>query len=144
MQDLVRVFQIKLSLGGPDTPRQTLSLSHLPVIQWYCTVIVPFVTEVHANKTNTVKVKFSRRLVDFDTQKHSQLRQMRCTSTPWMQQQCLHAARNMSVFGSSYLCKQMFSIMKLTSHRSCVTDQHLFSVLKVAMAKDIVKIVHAL
>ncbi|KAI7805541.1 putative general transcription factor II-I repeat domain-containing protein 2A-like [Triplophysa rosa] len=52
---------------------------------------------------------------------------------------CLHAARIMSMFGSTYSCEQMFSIMKLTktSHRSRLTDEHLVSVLKVAMARDI-------
>lgn len=51
----------------------------------------------------------------------------------------LHAARIMSMFGSTYSCEQMFSIMNLnkTSHRSRLTDQHLVSVLKVATAKDI-------
>ncbi|KAI7811513.1 putative general transcription factor II-I repeat domain-containing protein 2A-like, partial [Triplophysa rosa] len=51
----------------------------------------------------------------------------------------LHAARIMSMFGSTYSCEQMFSIMKLTktSHRSRLTDEHLVSVLKVAMARDI-------
>ncbi len=56
-----------------------------------------------------------------------------------MPQLRLHAARVMSMFGSTYSCEQMFSIMKLTktSHRSRLTDQHLVSVMKVAMAKDI-------
>ncbi|XP_056135376.1 general transcription factor II-I repeat domain-containing protein 2-like [Lampris incognitus] len=51
----------------------------------------------------------------------------------------LHAARIMSMFGSTYSCEQMFSIMNLnkTSHRSRLTDQHLVSVLKLATAKDI-------
>ncbi|KAK0141890.1 General transcription factor II-I repeat domain-containing protein 2B [Merluccius polli] len=45
----------------------------------------------------------------------------------------------MSLFGGTYSCEQMFSVMKLkkTSHRSRLTDQHLVSVLKVAIAKDI-------
>ena len=42
----------------------------------------------------------------------------------------LHAARIMSMFGSTYSCEQMFSVMKLnkTSHSSRLTDQHLVSV----------------
>ncbi|KAK0138753.1 General transcription factor II-I repeat domain-containing protein 2 [Merluccius polli] len=56
-----------------------------------------------------------------------------------MPQLRLNSARVMSMFGSTYSCEQMFSIMKLnkTSHRSRLTDQHLVSVLKVATAKDI-------
>lgn len=48
----------------------------------------------------------------------------------------LHDPRIMSIFGSTYSCEQMFLIMKLTktSHRSHLTDQHLVSVFKVAMA----------
>jgi len=51
----------------------------------------------------------------------------------------LHAACIIYMYGSIYTCEQMFSIMKLTktSHWSCRTDQHLVSVLKVAMANDI-------
>ena len=56
-----------------------------------------------------------------------------------MPQLCLHAARIMFMLGSTYSCEQMFSVMKLnkTSHRSRLTDQHLVSVLKVAIANDI-------
>ena len=56
-----------------------------------------------------------------------------------MPQLRLNSARVMSMFGNTYSCEQMFSVMKLnkTSHRSRLTDQHLVSVLKVATAKDI-------
>lgn len=55
-----------------------------------------------------------------------------------MPQLRLHAARIMCMFGSTYACEQLFSVMKInkSSHRSRLTDQHLVSVLKVATAQD--------
>ena len=56
-----------------------------------------------------------------------------------MPQLRLHAARIMSMFGSIYSCEQMFSVMNRnkTSQRSRLTDQHLVSVLKGAIANYI-------
>lgn len=46
-------------------------------------------------------------------------------------------ARTLSVFGSTYLCEQLFSLMKLnkTSHRSRLTDEHLHSILRISSAQ---------
>jgi len=53
----------------------------------------------------------------------------------------------MAMFGSTYVCEQLFSFMKLTktSQRTRLTDQHLSSLIKVGTAQtfqpDITKIV---
>lgn len=44
-----------------------------------------------------------------------------------------YAARILSMFGSSYVCEQMFSTMNInkSKHRSRLTDEHLQSILKI-------------
>ena len=48
-------------------------------------------------------------------------------------------AQMLSMFGSTYLCEQLFSVMKLnkTSHRSCLTDEHLHSILRISSAQSL-------
>ncbi|KAG7516011.1 general transcription factor II-I repeat domain-containing protein 2-like [Solea senegalensis] len=48
-------------------------------------------------------------------------------------------ARNLSMFGSTYLCEQLFSLMKLnkTSHRSRLTDEHVNSILRISSAQSL-------
>ena len=49
------------------------------------------------------------------------------------------AAQTLSMFGNTYLCERLFSLMKLnkTSHRSRLTDQHLHSILRISSAQSL-------
>ena len=48
-------------------------------------------------------------------------------------------AQLLSMFGSTYLCEQLFSSMKMTktSHRRRLTDEHLCSIMKVSSAQNL-------
>lgn len=49
------------------------------------------------------------------------------------------AAQTLSMFGSTYLCEQLFSLMKINknSHRSRLTDEHLHSILRISSAQSL-------
>ena len=49
------------------------------------------------------------------------------------------AAQTLSMFGSTYLCEQLFSLMKInkTSHRTRLTDEHLHSILRISSAQSL-------
>ena len=52
---------------------------------------------------------------------------------------CVLKLLKWSLFGSTYLCEQLFSVMKLNkpTHRSCVTDEHLHSILRISSAQSL-------
>ncbi|KAE8280213.1 General transcription factor II-I repeat domain-containing protein 2 [Larimichthys crocea] len=56
------------------------------------------------------------------------------------------AAQMLSMFGSTYLCEQLFSLMKMnkTPHRSRLTDEHLHSVLRISSAQSLTPEIDAL
>lgn len=56
-----------------------------------------------------------------------------------MPQLRIKIARVLSMFGSTYLCEQLFSLMKInkSKHRSRLTNEHLQSTLRIASAQDI-------
>ena len=49
------------------------------------------------------------------------------------------AAQILSMFGSTYLCEQFFSMMKVskTPHRSRLTEEHLHSVLRISSSQSL-------
>ncbi|KAE8278713.1 General transcription factor II-I repeat domain-containing protein 2 [Larimichthys crocea] len=51
----------------------------------------------------------------------------------------IQAAQMLSMFGSTYLCEKMCSLMKLnkTEHRSHFTDKHLDSILRISSAQSL-------
>nr|XP_061800942.1 general transcription factor II-I repeat domain-containing protein 2-like [Nerophis lumbriciformis] len=56
-----------------------------------------------------------------------------------MPQLRIQAAQTLSMFGSTYLCEQLFSLMKLnkTSHRSRLNAEHLHSILRISSAQSL-------
>ena len=56
-----------------------------------------------------------------------------------MPQLRIQAAQTLSMFGSTYLCEQLFSLMNLnkTSHRSRLTAEHLHSILRISSAQSL-------
>ena len=65
--------------------------------------------------------------------------QFPCFLPNTMPQLRTQAAQMLSVFSSTYLCEQLFSMMKLnkTPHRSRLTDEHLHSVLRLSSAQSL-------
>ena len=51
----------------------------------------------------------------------------------------MFAAEIIAMFGSTYLCEQMFSLLKnnKTPERSSLTDKHLSAILKIKSSNDI-------
>ncbi|XP_029312378.1 general transcription factor II-I repeat domain-containing protein 2-like [Cottoperca gobio] len=47
------------------------------------------------------------------------------------------AAQMLSMFGSTHLCEQLFSMMKKTSHRTRLTDELLHSILRISSARSL-------
>lgn len=56
-----------------------------------------------------------------------------------MPQLRIQAAQMLSMFGSTYICEQLFSTMKMTktSHRRRLTDEHLCSILRISSAQSL-------
>ncbi|XP_067943372.1 general transcription factor II-I repeat domain-containing protein 2-like [Watersipora subatra] len=65
--------------------------------------------------------------------------QFPCFLPDTMPQLRTQVAQMVSMFGSTYLCEQLFSMMKVnkTPHRSRLTDEHLHSVLRLSSAQSL-------
>ena len=64
-----------------------------------------------------------------------------CFLPDTMPQLRTQATQMLSMFGSTYLCEQLFSRMKLNKarHRSRLTDEHLHSVLRLSSPQSLVQ-----
>ncbi|KAJ8375466.1 hypothetical protein SKAU_G00060460 [Synaphobranchus kaupii] len=148
MYSTVRAFKTKLSLW--ETKMRKENLSHFPSCQTMkeklSTAVFP--SAQFADKLNILAADFRRRFADFEAQKS----RFELLSNPFavefefarfipdtMPQLRIQAAQTLSMFGSTYLCEQLFSLMKLnkTSHRSRLTDEHLHSILRISSAQSL-------
>ena len=61
-----------------------------------------------------------------------------CFIPDTMPQLRTQVAQLLSMFGSTYLCEQLFSLMKInkTSHRSRLTDVHFHSILRIFFSSE--------
>ena len=50
-----------------------------------------------------------------------------------------HAALTLCIFGNTYLCEKLLSLMKVNkaSHRSLLSNEHLESILKISTTSDL-------
>ena len=72
--------------------------------------------------------------------------QLICFIPEAMPQLRQHAARTLCIFGSTYLCEQLLSVMKInkTSNRSGLTDQRLQSILRISTTQNLTPIINKL
>ena len=63
-----------------------------------------------------------------------------------MPQLRLNAAQILCMFGSKYLCEQLFCVMKMNKnpHKSCLTDAHLHSILRVSTEQNLTQNINEL
>ena len=64
-----------------------------------------------------------------------------CFLPDTMPQLHTQAAQMLSMFGSTYLCEQLFSRIKLnkTPHRSRLTNEHLHSILRLSSSQNVIQ-----
>ncbi|KAL7859442.1 hypothetical protein SRHO_G00145890 [Serrasalmus rhombeus] len=117
MYDAMKAFQVKLLLWEKQMHQS--NLPHFPCCQIQVELI-----ELQCNETLKAK---------YDPEGPTE-------SIPAaMPQLRLHAARTLCMFGGTYLCEKLFSVMKTnkTAHRSRLTDERLQSILRVSTTRDL-------
>ena len=107
-----RQFQINIRAGPPEKAPTNLQME---LIELQC--------------DETLKSKF-------DAVGAAQFPQFIPDTMPQLRTQ---VAQLLSMFGSTYLCEQLFSSMKMTktSHRRRLTDEHLCSIMRVSSAQNL-------
>ncbi|XP_062373410.1 general transcription factor II-I repeat domain-containing protein 2-like [Sardina pilchardus] len=108
----------------------------------------PFTVDVESAPTNLqmelIELQCSDTLKSkYDSVGHAQFPRFIPDTMPQLR---ANIAQMLSMFGSTYLCEQLFSVMKLnkTSHRSCLTDEHLHSILRISSAQSLTPNIDAL
>ena len=96
----------------------------------------PFAVDVESAPTNLQMELIELQCCDTLKSKHDSVdaAQFPCFIPDTMPQLHTQAAQMLSMFSSTFLCQQLFSLMKVNkiSHRSCLTDEHLHSILKIS------------
>uniref|UniRef100_A0A3Q3GGS2 SPIN-DOC-like zinc-finger domain-containing protein n=1 Tax=Kryptolebias marmoratus TaxID=37003 RepID=A0A3Q3GGS2_KRYMA len=163
MSDMITAFQRKLDLWKCQVEQN--NLVHFPAFQ-IISASAPgaFSCAWLTTKLTRLINEFDRRFSDFKSQ-HSGFDIFAnpftadvCGAPPHLQMELIELQsdsglrakfrdvsmedfypRVLSMFGSTYLCEQMFSIMNLnkTKHRSRLTDENLHAVLRIATAQEL-------
>ncbi|XP_035500193.1 general transcription factor II-I repeat domain-containing protein 2-like [Scophthalmus maximus] len=168
MYDTVKAFKVKLLLWETQMRQSNLPHFPCCQVMFNQVGATVFPNTHFADKLSALRTEFARRFGDFrnpfavdvetaPVQIQMELIELQCNGTlkakydtagpaqfirsipETMPQLRLHAAQTLCMFGSTYLCEKLFSVMKMnkTAHRSRLTDGHLQSILRISTAQEL-------